>query len=71
MDSIYYTLKYRKSVKTLRLEYGQLSLKFVLRIFEGRINRMGEQENLLKWNVNQFRLHFRARMPKDLIYYFE
>ena len=48
MNSLYYTLKDRKSLKTLRVEYGQLGLKFVLRMFEGQIDRMGERENLPK-----------------------
>ena len=43
-----YTLKDRKSLKTLRLEYGQLGLKFVMRMFEGQIDRRGERENLPK-----------------------
>ena len=49
MNSLYYTLKDRKSLnKTLRIEYGQLGLKFVLRMFEGQIDRRGERENLPK-----------------------
>ena len=41
MNSLYYTLKDRKSLKTLRIEYGQLGLKFVMRMFEGQIDRRG------------------------------
>ena len=48
MNSLYYTLKDRKSIKTLRIEYGQLGLKFVLRMFEGQIDRRGEREGLPK-----------------------
>ena len=48
MNSLYYTLRDRKSLKTLRIEYGQLGLKFFLRMFEGQIDRRGEQENLPK-----------------------
>ena len=47
-NSLYYTLRDRKSLKTLRLEYGQLGLKFILRMFEGQIDRRGERENLPK-----------------------
>jgi len=47
MNSLYYTLKDRKSLKTLRIEYGQLGLKFVLRMFEGQIDRRGEREDLM------------------------
>ena len=48
MNSLYYTLKDRKSLKTLRIESGQLGLKFVLRMFEGQIDRRGEREGLPK-----------------------
>ena len=48
MNSLYFTLKDRKSLKTLRLEYGQLGLKFVLRMFEGQIDRRGDREDLPK-----------------------
>ena len=48
MNSLYYTLKVRKSIKTLLIEYGQLGLKFVLRMFEGQIDKRGEQEGLPK-----------------------
>ena len=48
MNSLYYTLKDRKSLKTLRIEYGQLGLKFVLRMFDGQIDRRGEREGLPK-----------------------
>ena len=48
MNSHYYTLKDRKTINTLRLEYGQLGLKFVLRMFLGQIDRRGERENLPK-----------------------
>ena len=49
MNSLYYTLKDRKSLKTiLRIEYGQLGLKFVMRMFEGQFDRRGEREGLPK-----------------------
>jgi hypothetical protein len=41
-NSLYYTLKDRKFRKTLPIEYGQLGLKFILRMFEGQIDRRGE-----------------------------
>jgi hypothetical protein len=48
MNTLYFTLKDRKSLKTLRIECGQLGLKFVLRMFEGQIDRGGEREELPK-----------------------
>ena len=47
-NSLYYTLKDRKSLKTFRIEYGQLGLKFVMRMFDGQIDRRGEREELPK-----------------------
>ena len=48
MNFLYFTLKDRKSLKSLRLEYGQLGLKFVLRMFEGQIDRRGGGENIYR-----------------------
>ena len=39
MKEIYFTAPYRRSIRTIRLEYGQVKKKFVLRTFEGNINR--------------------------------
>ena len=39
MKTLYFTSPYRKSIRTIRLEYGQVKKKFVLRTFEGNINR--------------------------------
>ena len=36
------------SIKTLRFEYSQLGLKFVLRMFEGQIDKRGDREGLPK-----------------------
>ena len=54
MNSLYYTLNDRKSIKTLRLEYGQLGLKFVLRMFDGQIDRRGDREGLPKVTQTSF-----------------
>ena len=37
MKELYFTLPYRRSLRTIRLEYGQVRKKFVLRTFEGNI----------------------------------
>ena len=37
MKELYFTSPYRRSLRTIRLEYGQGRKKFVLRIFEGNI----------------------------------
>ena len=37
MKELYFTSPYRRSLSTIRLEYGQGRKKFVLRTFEGNI----------------------------------
>ena len=39
MKELYFTSPYRRSLITIRLEYGQVKKKFVQRTFEGNINR--------------------------------
>jgi len=39
MKELYFTSPYSRSIRTIRLEYGQVKKKFVLRTFEGNINR--------------------------------
>ena len=37
MKSLYFTSPHRKSLRTIRLEYGQVKKTFVLKIFEGNL----------------------------------
>ena len=37
MKELYLALPYRKSKKTVRLEYGQVKKKFIVRTFDGKI----------------------------------
>jgi len=39
MKELYFTSPYRRSLRTIRLEYGQVKKVFILRTFEGNINR--------------------------------
>ena len=39
MKELYFTSPYRRSTRTVRLEYGQVKKVFILRTFEGDINR--------------------------------
>ena len=45
MKELYFTLPYRRSKKTVRLEYGQVKKKFIVRTFDGEINGRGVSEN--------------------------
>jgi len=37
MKKLYFTLPYRRSKKTVRIEYGQVKKKFIVRTFDGEI----------------------------------
>ena len=37
MKELYFTLPYRRSKKTVRIEYGQVKMKFIVRTFDGKI----------------------------------
>ena len=37
MKELYFTLPYRRSKKTARIEYGQVKMKFIVRTFDGEI----------------------------------
>ena len=51
MKELYFTSPYRKSIRTIRIEYGQVKKKFVLRTFEGNINRRRVSEGSPKEEV--------------------
>ncbi len=45
MNTLYFTSPYRRSTRTIRLEYGQVKKTFILRTYEGGINGKWESEN--------------------------
>ena len=49
--TIYFTSPYRRSLRTVRIEYGQVKKVFILRTFEGGINGKGESESPPKEEV--------------------
>ena len=51
MKELYFTLPYRRSKKTVRLEYGQVKKKFILRTYDGEINGRGTSEGSPKEEV--------------------
>jgi len=51
MKELYFTSPYRSSLRTIRLEYGQVKKKFLLRVFEGEINGRGTSESPPKEEV--------------------
>jgi len=38
MNELYFNKPYRRSLKTLRLEFGEINNKFLLKSIEGKIN---------------------------------
>ena len=51
MKELYFTLPYRRSKKTIRLEYGQVKKKFFVRTFDGEINGRVTSEESQKEEV--------------------
>ena len=51
MKELYFTSPYRRSLRTVRLEYGQVKKVFILRTFEGEINGRGTSESPPKEEV--------------------
>ena len=45
MKELYFTSPYRRSLRTVRLEYGQVKKVFILRTYDGEINGKGESES--------------------------
>ena len=51
MKELYFTLPYRRSKKIVRLEYGQVKKKFIVRTFDGEINGRRTSEDSPKEEV--------------------
>ena len=51
MKELYFTSPYRRSLRSVRLEYGQVKKVFILRTYDGEINGRGESESPPKEEV--------------------
>ena len=51
MKELYFTLPYRRSTRTVRLEYGEVKKKFIVRTFDGEINGRRTSEDSMKEEV--------------------
>ena len=51
MKELYFTSTYRRSLRTIRLEYGQVKKVFILRTYDGEINGRGESKSPPKEEV--------------------
>ena len=54
MKEIYFTLPYRRTKKTVRLEYGQVKNKFIVRTYDGEIRFRKASEESPKEEVFEF-----------------
>ena len=64
MKELYFTSPYRKSIRTIRIEYGKVKKKFVLRIFEGNINRRRVSEGSPKEEVFEYEQELLKKVHK-------
>jgi len=46
MNTLFFTHQYRRSTKTLRLQYDLVGMKYIIQVYEGEINGQGEKEGL-------------------------
>ena len=51
MNTLYFTSPYRRSLRTVRLEYGQVKKVFILRTYDEEINSRRESESPPKEEV--------------------
>ena len=51
MEEIYFTLPYRRTKKTVRIEYGKINRKFLVKTYDGEINGKGTSEDIPKEEV--------------------
>ena len=51
MKELYFTLPYRRSTRTVRLEYGEVKKKFIVRTYDGEINGRRTAEDSPKEEV--------------------
>ena len=46
MNQLFFTTQNRRSLKTVRLNYGLEGMKYIIQIYEGEVNGHGEKECL-------------------------
>ena len=51
MKTLFYIRQIRRTIKTIRLEYGKLGIGYVLRLFEGEVNKNINKEDLPKEEI--------------------
>ena len=46
MNTLFFTSQNRRSLKTLKLHYGLEGMKYIIHVYKGEINGLGEKEGL-------------------------
>ena len=62
MNTLFFTHQYRRSTKTLRLQYGLEGMKYIIQVYEGEINGQGEKEGL----PTEYQCEFEQEMLKHV-----
>ena len=62
MKQLSFTHQHRRSTKTLRLNYGQEGMKYIIQIYEGEINGHREKEGL----PTEYQYEFEQEMLKHV-----
>ena len=62
MNTLFFTLRNRRSLLTTRLVYGLEGMKYIIQIYEGEINGHGEKERL----PEEFQYEFEQEMLKQV-----
>ena len=62
MNTLFFTHQHRRSIKTLRLNYGLEGMKYIVQVYEGEINGHGEKKCLL----TEYQYEFKQEMLKEV-----
>ena len=62
MITLFFTHQHRRSTKTLRLNYGLEGMKYIIQVYEGEINGLGEKEGL----PTEYQYEFEQEMLKHV-----
>ena len=62
MNQLFFTTQNRRSLKTVRLNYGLEGMKYIIQIYEGEVNGHGEKEGL----PTEFQYEFEQEMLKHV-----
>ena len=62
MNTLSFTHQHRRSTKTLRLHYGLEGMKYIIQVYEGKINGHGEKKGL----PTEYQYEFEQEMLKQV-----